>query len=391
MAIAALSQDTTLHLPDLNLGLTRVRWDFVLVVFGTGLVSALTRGDPVGGATVAGALALAIVIHELGHALVARAAGGRGPVVLQLTGGGTYLSDLPGPKAQSAVLLAGPAAGVLTFALGHALAGRFEGQYLAYFGGYLRFMAALWSIFQLLPFPPLDGGLLLRRVILGRLGSATTAWRLGWVLGFAAVLLLVSLEPRIMEAAVWLTGMTVLLGRAEAGYVRHVDAFSAWQRGEYKDVVRRVRSLPDYLEAADKVGLLELGVAAAIELEDEAAVEDLVAKLPAAHASCVKAAEWLLRRGRPFGARLAEQAFDALDAERVTAAQIHRADWADLAFRLAIFEAEALKDSSALGLLERATALGYDDLDRIEAEGAFDRIRENPRWHEVLAGIRSAL
>ena len=50
-------------------------------------------------------------------------------------------------------------------------------------------------------------------LVLNLLGSATLAWRLGWVLGFAAVLLLVALEPRLLEPAVWLTGMAVILGR----------------------------------------------------------------------------------------------------------------------------------------------------------------------------------
>lgn len=382
---------TTLQLPDLRLGPLHVRWDYLLVLLGTGVVAGLTRADPVGGLTVAGALALAIAVHELGHSVAARAHGRPLSVVLQLTGGSSYVSGLGRRPAVATVLLAGPLAGLLTFGAGELLVRSFPGQYAAFLGGHLRSMALIWSVYQLLPFPPLDGGLLLRRVLLARLGSATLAWRVGWALGFAAVLLLVSLEPRLLEPAVWLTGMAVILGRAEAGYVRHVDAYGAWERGEHREVVRRVRALPDYLDTADQVALLELGVAAALEIEDEGAVEDLAAKLPAAHPSCVKAAEWLLVRDRAFGARLAEQALDALAAERVQADRVERDHWADLAFRLAIHEARALEDQSALGLLEQAQGLGFDDVDRLEHEPAFERVHGNPRWAALVDRMRSGL
>ena len=378
-------------LPELRLGALWVRWDVVLVLLGTALVSGIARQDPIGGGLLAAALGVAILIHEVGHALAARLLGRPWHVMVQLTGGLAYLQSADSRRHQAVVLLAGPVAGIGTFLIGTGLQASFPGTMAGYFGTLLRSMAVLWSVFQLLPFPPLDGGLVLRRVLLHALGSATLAWRLGWIVGFAATLLIVAVEPRLMEPAVWLTGMVVVLGRAEAGHVRHLDAFSAWQRGDHAEVIRRVRSLPDYLNPTDRIALLELGVSAGLELDDFGAVEDLAAKLPAAHSSCVRAAEWLLMHDRGFGARLAEQAFDALDAERVTQAQIDKERWADLALRLAIHEAKALKDASALGLLERAAELGYDNVDRVEAEGAFHSLRVNPRWQAVLTLMRSAV
>ncbi len=369
----------------------RIRADFVLVTVATALVAGLVREDPIGGGLLGAALAVVIIIHELGHALGATVVGLPFSVILQLTGGLAYLGSQDSRGKQAVILLAGPVAGFVSFALGGVLVAQFPGELTGYFGALVQSMAVLWSVYQLLPFPPLDGGLLLRRTVLVRWVSATAAWRLCWVFGAAAGLLIVALEPRLLEAGVWLAGMTVILGRAEAGHVRHVDAFDAWQREDYGEVLRRVRGLPDYLHAEDRRALLGLGVSAGIELEDLAAVEEFAARLPAAHVSCVRAAEWLLVKKRDFGARLAEQAFDALDAERVSEAEIDRDRWSDLAFRLAIHEARALKAGSALGLLERAHRLGFDNVDRLQAEGTFEELRENPRWTRLIQFMRSGV
>lgn len=373
---------------DFGLRWLKVRADFVLVTVATALVAGLVREDPIGGAVLGAALAVVIIIHELGHAAGAALVGRPFSVILQLTGGLAYLGPHDSRSKQAIILMSGPVAGVLSYALGALLVAQFPGGLWGYFGALLQSMAALWSVYQLLPFPPLDGGLLLRRVALVRWVSATTAWRLCWLFGAASALLIVALEPRLLESAVWLGGMTVILGRAEAGYVRHIDAFDAWERGAYKEVLKAVRDLPDYLHAQDRRALLELGVSAGIELRDVTAVEELAARLPAAHVSCVRAAEWLLISGRDFGARLADQAFDALDADQVKAEDIDRERWSDLAFRLAIHEADALKPGSALGLLERATRLGYDNVDRLEAEGAFEALHENPRWDRLIEFMR---
>ncbi|MCA9554183.1 MAG: hypothetical protein KC933_29380 [Myxococcales bacterium] len=373
-----------MHIPDLNLGPLRVRWDFVLVAAGVGVVSGLGRQDPAAGLAMTLAFACAVAFHELGHALAARLVTGRFAMILQLTGGGGALRDVPGRRAQALVLLAGPLFGLLPWALGTALLARGHEGWLAYFGALLRYLGVVWAVFQLLPFPPMDGGLVLRGALTRVLGSATLAWRLGWVLGLTCLLLIVAVDVRLLEPAVWLLGMTLILGRGEAGYVRHMDAYGAWERGEHREVLSRVRGLPDYLPKEDKEALSALGVAAALELGDAAAVEDHATRLPAAHPRAVAAAEWLLRQGRPLGAKLAEQALDALDAERPECKAVDNERWADLAFQLAVFEARAMKPSSALGLLERAVALGFDHLDRLEAEAAFRGMAKQPRWAALV-------
>ena len=364
---------------DLTFGRFWVRLDVVLVIIVAGIVS---------GAVWAGALWMAILLHEVGHALAGYWASGRFSLTVQLTGGSIYIRRIPERGRQAIVLLAGPVAGVISVGLGWVLAARNFGTWLGMFGSALRDYGLLWSCFQLLPFPPMDGGILVQRVLFSWEGRAIRVWQISWAAGLAVVIGAVAIEPRLLEPAIWLTGMAVILGRSEAGYVHHLDAYTAWEQGHFKDVIRRVRGMPDYMVRDDKISLLELGIAAARELDDVRTVEDFASRLPAAHPTAVGAAEWLLMHERPFGARLAEQAFDALDAEMVSAREIDHERWGDMAFRLAIFEAQELKLESALGMLERAVDLGFDDVDRLEAEGAFGRLKERPRFQDVCARAR---
>lgn len=101
---------------------------------------------------------LAAAVHELGHIAVLYAAGGR-VHTLELTACGAVLRcALPeGRYARAAVCLAGPAA---SFAL----------TALAQSGGAYRLAgaSALLGLFNLLPVPPLDGGMALTHLAAGR-------------------------------------------------------------------------------------------------------------------------------------------------------------------------------------------------------------------------------
>jgi len=138
----------------------------VLALLGAGL------GDPVAiGMWVVLGLA-SIVVHELGHALVARAAGS--DPVIELAGFGGVTRYQPTPRARTrgwslAIGLAGPAVGLVVG--GVALLVR---PSVAAFGPYpevamtiVVFTSIGWSLFNLLPIPPLDGGQALTQVLPG--------------------------------------------------------------------------------------------------------------------------------------------------------------------------------------------------------------------------------
>ena len=107
---------------------------------------------------------LAAAVHECGHLLVLRLAGGT-VQRLCLTACGAVLrcSLPPSPFSRAAICLAGPAASFALTALANPL------------GAYrLAGASALLGLFNLLPLPPLDGGMALRHLANGRFPRALT-------------------------------------------------------------------------------------------------------------------------------------------------------------------------------------------------------------------------
>ncbi|MBN2800045.1 MAG: hypothetical protein JXX28_12950 [Deltaproteobacteria bacterium] len=104
--------------------------------------------------------AFSILVHELGHALVARSMG-LGPVVIALHGmGGTTTHRAPDrPYKTLLIALAGPAAGLalVPVALGLLMFSP-EGIRLQDAAGALVWINVVWSLFNLLPIFPMDGG-----------------------------------------------------------------------------------------------------------------------------------------------------------------------------------------------------------------------------------------
>lgn len=116
---------------------------------------------------------VSIVLHELGHALAGRRFGATPYVVLHAIGGMTHLPGRRLARGRSILVsLAGPGVGLAVWALVRAVGARLgPGPYdltdpiiLAVLMAVdaLMFINGLWSIFNLLPILPLDGGHVLR-------------------------------------------------------------------------------------------------------------------------------------------------------------------------------------------------------------------------------------
>ena len=118
---------------------------------------------------------LAAAVHECGHLFVIRLSGGT-VHALCLTACGAVLrcSLPPSPFSRTAICLAGPAASFALTALANPL------------GAYrLAGASALLGLFNLLPIPPLDGGMALRHLADGR-----CAFLLDGVAGVSVLVLL---------------------------------------------------------------------------------------------------------------------------------------------------------------------------------------------------------
>lgn len=113
------------------------------------------------------AIFAAILVHELGHAIITRAFGWRPEIVLYFFGG--YATTRRHSTWKDiAVLAAGPGAGFLLFLLCLALRPAVHGGGSEVLGEALRFslfINLVWNIMNLLPVLPLDGGQITRELL----------------------------------------------------------------------------------------------------------------------------------------------------------------------------------------------------------------------------------
>lgn len=115
-----------------------------------------------------------VLLHELGHSLVARA--WRVPVkqiTLFIFGGVAQIAKEP-PSALAELLIAaaGPAVSLALAGIGYALLPVMNGSEAAYaVVGYVAFINAALVVFNLVPGFPLDGGRVFRAIVWGATGS----------------------------------------------------------------------------------------------------------------------------------------------------------------------------------------------------------------------------
>jgi Zn-dependent protease len=136
------------------------------------------------GAGVVVCLFVSVLLHELGHAVVARhyRVGVRG-ITLELLGGFTEMdADAPTPRAEALIALAGPGVScALALGSGALIPVTNRGSVLGDLAFQLAFSNALVAVFNVLPGLPLDGGRALRAGIWAITGDPRRADRVaGW-------------------------------------------------------------------------------------------------------------------------------------------------------------------------------------------------------------------
>jgi len=130
-------------------------------------------------------LLLSVLLHEVGHAVVARHYGIRvRAIMLEVLGGYTEMeSDSPHPRADLAVSLIGP---LISAVLGAAALGAYvalpQGGVLSQLAFQLAWSNLIVAVFNALPGLPLDGGRALRAVVWGLTGNRHTGTAVaGWL------------------------------------------------------------------------------------------------------------------------------------------------------------------------------------------------------------------
>lgn len=202
----------------------RVNVSFLLLL----LAVLIWMGGVVGVAVVL-MTAGSVLLHELGHALMARHLRvGVSSIELHFFGGAAQMTGMPRtPNDEIAIAAAGPAVSFALAGLGHGLAAVTGLPVLALFG----WVNLLLGAFNLLPAFPSDGGRILRAWLARRRGlvpATDLAVKVGRVVLVAlAVIGLVTSSYQLVLVA----GVLWLMGGAERMAVRMRGGHPGW-RGE---------------------------------------------------------------------------------------------------------------------------------------------------------------
>jgi Zn-dependent protease len=181
----------------------RVRWSFLFLL---GFVF-LAAGGFAGVFAVLVAFA-SVILHELGHATVARRLGVRiGGIDLHFFGGAAQMIDTPrSARDEMLIAAAGPAVSLALAAVGLGLGGALAVPVLAMVG----WINLMLGLFNLVPALPMDGGRILRAALSLRLGYVrathlAVAVARVFLVAFAVVgIALGSLQLVVLAVVLWL-------------------------------------------------------------------------------------------------------------------------------------------------------------------------------------------
>lgn len=216
----------------------RVNLTFILL-----LVAVMLWMGGIMGLAVVLMAAGSVLLHELGHALMARRLGVHvAGIELHFFGGAAQMVGLPRtPRQEIAIAAAGPAVSFGLAVLGHALALLTGSSVLALFG----WVNLVLGAFNLLPLFPSDGGRILRALLAQKRGlvwGTEVAVKVGRVLLVAmgiVGLMIGSFQLVLISIVLW------LMGGAERLAVRMRGERDGW-RGEQgaRQVAPDVEYLP---------------------------------------------------------------------------------------------------------------------------------------------------
>lgn len=214
------------------------------------------RGDIVGGLIFAIVVTISILVHELGHALVARHYRLQPRILLWGMGGLTFHEQAERDGHDALILAAGPAAGLvlggITFAIAHVLPP--TTMRAAQFVQLMLYVNIIWSFVNLLPVWPLDGGQLFRLGLL-QVVKPGTADKITHYVSFPLLLVAVALAISwsslflglLAAFGIW-QNVRALRGEVSSGTVRPgaskeakallVEAKKAYAVGDYAEAAR---------------------------------------------------------------------------------------------------------------------------------------------------------
>ncbi|HEY6880764.1 MAG TPA: site-2 protease family protein, partial [Polyangiales bacterium] len=154
------------------------------------LLAYLVYESPAQGIVLAVCITISLLAHELGHALVARHFKLRPHVMLHGFGGLTGHERPTTDRSEALIIAAGPGAGLLLAGLSYLGLEYLTITSPLVFGMLqsLLYLNVFWSLFNLLPMWPMDGGQLMR-IGAGKAFKPARATRVTHIVSIAVVLL----------------------------------------------------------------------------------------------------------------------------------------------------------------------------------------------------------
>jgi len=342
-----------------------------------------------------GIIFVSVLIHELGHAVTALGFGLKPRIEFVAMGGLTYHEGekLPFWK-QFLVVLDGPLFGFLLFILATVLL-LFPTFTEGTLGATLRtfqMVNLFWTVLNLLPVMPLDGGQLLRIILEGIFGARGLRYALAGSMIVAALFSLAFFiyqafligaiffllayqsyetwrRTRLIKEADRSEGLKALFQKAE-------EAFHAGQKQAALEGFEKIRSLANsgmlYTLATQYLGFIKA---------EKGEFNEVYALLAPIRSELADEALSLLQRA----------AFEMKDFALVV-------ELAGIAYQISPAPSVAIRNASAcatlgqvkpaLGWLETAQREGAENLIKITEESYFDSIRSDPLFRDFLSSLK---
>ncbi len=333
---------------------------------------------------------ISVLFHEYGHALLSLCFGQRPRIEIVAFGGVTYPD---GPKLklwqEFIVIFAGPFFGFLLF-LGASflLMLPIQNPYILYFLKALRFINLFWTLVNLVPVLPLDGGQLVRVVLEAFTG--VKAWRYAHMVSFVVAVMLAILFFFIN--AYLIGGIFLLFAFQSFEGIRNTREMTEednrpTNREELQDIERLIlqnRISEAKLELEDLRQKTGKGLLYTLSTEylakiyfDEGHQKEAYDLLKNEESHLTDEAKYLLHMAAfemgdySLALKLAAHCFRALQS-------------VDIALRAAAASAAIKNASSAVEWLKTAKAYGISDFSDLLKDRVFDNIRSDEIFQKFL-------
>lgn len=339
-----------------------------------------------------GIILISIVVHELGHALTARAFGQRAAITLTGMGGYTQRS---GKKLsfwqEFLIVLNGPLAGFALAAAAFFTLNRFEADISPIFNYILTvtlYMNVFWTLFNLCPVPPLDGGRLMTVVLEALMGFRGVRLAYFFGMALAGILGLAAFGVGMMFPGIFFFFFAFENYRSWSAFrgVVEQDGDKAWwdeiraaekqaARGEYREAYAHLEKIRQEVPEG-KVNIAAAEQQGGILVRQGKVTEAFNLLMPLQKKLSVGFLNILHELAFKTGhIKIAATLGDDLYQQTPT-------------YAIAILNAKSRallgEEHAAIGWLRRAKTDGAPNFNQIILQAEFDAIRHSPAFNELL-------